>query len=219
MKIQSIDGDLTVGSVYCSPAASRSQSNSFFSKVLSLPGPSIICGDFNAKHTAWNNPSSNLKGTDLFKLCNYKHFSIHAPDCPTLIPARGEPSTVNFVLSKLTPGISNPKVLNELSSDHLPIEFAISFNGSAFKDISIFNFKKANWNIFRSELSRSAENLKTLTPALISSQEIDDSINKFVSCVHAAEYPYSVKLHALTKARNRYRNLYLSSGDPFLKSA
>lgn len=128
IKIHCELGDVTVSSVYCSPSATRSQSNIFFNKVLSSPGPSVIAGDFNAKHRAWNNVNFTHKGIDLFNLCNQKQFTIHPPDKPTLIPARGEPSSVDFVISKLIHGVSNPIVLNQLSSDHLPLEFSIPFN-------------------------------------------------------------------------------------------
>lgn len=232
IKIHNADGDITVGSVYCSPAASRIQAQAFFVKILSTPGPSVLAGDFNAKHMAWNNVSFTHKGSDLLKLCNIKNFLIHPPDRPTLIPARGEPSVVDFVLSKSVPGMSNVKVLNELSSDHLPIQFSIPFNCPSLKNIKIFNYKKADWKMLRTELSTSAFKLKNDFPSLGSSQSIDKSIKQFVNDVHAAtkkaipkklpfcfRYPFSRKLQTMTKSRNHYRNLFLSTGDPHFKSA
>lgn len=232
VKIHSADGDVTVGSIYCSPAASRLQSASFFTKVLSSTGPSVIAGDFNAKHQAWNNLSFTLKGADLFKLCNIKNYVIHAPDRPTLTPARGEPSVVDFVISKAVPGVSNPKVLNELSSDHLPIEFSIPFDRSALKDIKVFNYRKANWQAFRNDLNLSTAMLESRFRSLNTPKSIDKCIKKLVSNVHEAmnnaipkkmpyklTYPSSPKIKALTKARNHYRNQFLATGNVFFKSA
>lgn len=233
VKIHSDNGDITVGSIYCSPAASRFQSQLFFSKVLSVPGPSVHAGDFNAKHSAWNNLSYTLNGVDLLKLCNIKNFIIHPPDRPTLIPGNnGKPSAVDFVISKSVPGVSSVKVLNQLSSDHCPIEFSIPFDRSALKDIRIFNYKKADWKLFRSELNSAAFSLETNFPSLGSRQIIDKSIKHLVEKVHDAvehsipkkipfkfKYPSSPKLQALTKARNHYRNQFLATGNAFFKSA
>jgi exonuclease III len=54
LQIHDSHGNFSVGAVYCSPAASRSHSRAFFSKVLSVTGRSVIAGDFNAKHSRWN---------------------------------------------------------------------------------------------------------------------------------------------------------------------
>lgn len=233
VKIHSDNGDLTVSSIYCSPAATRIQSQLFFTKVLSVPGPSVHAGDFNAKHPAWNNLNYTLNGVDLFNLCNLKHFKIHPPDRPTLIPGNiGKPSAVDFVISKSVPGVSSVKVLNKLSSDHCPIEFFIPFDRSALKDIRILNYKKADWKLFRSELNTAAVNLETNFPTLDSRLVIDKSIERLVENVHAAveraipkkmpskfKYPSSSALQALTKARNHYRNQFLATGNTFFKSA
>jgi endonuclease/exonuclease/phosphatase family metal-dependent hydrolase len=128
IKIKSQNSEFTLGAIYCSPAASRSQAHSFFSKVLSLPGRSIIAGDFNAKNIRWNCINNCRKGFDLVKLCDSRLFNIHSPDSPTLFASRGNPTTVDFVLSKAVLGVSNPQTVNELSSDHLPITFNIPFD-------------------------------------------------------------------------------------------
>lgn len=79
IKVKTDNGDITVSSVYCSPSATRAQAHDFFSKVLSVSGPSVIAGDFNSHHVAWNNSNTTRKGSDLFKLCQSRHFRIHFP--------------------------------------------------------------------------------------------------------------------------------------------
>lgn len=70
----------SIATIYCSPSASRIQSQAFFIKALSLPGRLVIAGDFNAKHKSWNNITSNRrgiefnKGLDLYNLCILKKF-------------------------------------------------------------------------------------------------------------------------------------------------
>jgi endonuclease/exonuclease/phosphatase (EEP) superfamily protein YafD len=47
---------------YNSPSCKKDQLKSFYETVLSMPGPVLIAGDFNAKHKAWKNSCSNQKG-------------------------------------------------------------------------------------------------------------------------------------------------------------
>lgn len=109
-------GDFTLTAIYCSPANSRAQSFKFFNHVLSINGPHVVAGDYNAKHTAWNNISSCRKGLDLLKLIQSNLFSIHVPDGITSIPGNGETfSVLDFVISKQIYGVTNPHVHNELS--------------------------------------------------------------------------------------------------------
>ena len=232
MKIHDRSGDITIGSIYCSPAASRIQAKSFFNEVLSVSGRTIITGDFNSKHVAWNNVTSNPKGVDLLHICNSKLFSVHPPDGPTLIPSVGQPSVVDFVLSKEIYSIKDPKVLNDLSSDHMPIIFDIPLNVSAHKDIRIFNFAKANWKGFKSQLSIESMKLDFLFPTLNSPHSIEKCISGLEKNIHEAmnknipkklpyrfKYPYSNDLHLMTKERNRLRKLFLSTGNAGYKSA
>jgi len=131
---------IKLSSIYCSPAASRTQSSSFFEKVLNQSGPHIIAGDFNAKHAAWNNQNNDRKGSDLNNLLTNKNYTIHPPNEPTLYPSNGNPSCVDFVVSKGCNLICNLKVINDLSSDHLPIYFTL--DGACFKSSLPLNLQK-----------------------------------------------------------------------------
>lgn len=231
IKIHCPRGDITVGSIYCSPSASRIQAKEFFQKALNISGPVIIAGDFNAKHKAWNNNKFDYKGIDLFNLCSKSNFEIHGPNGPTLIPSRGNPSAVDLVICKSILGLDNPMVDNSLSSDHCPIQFRIPINPTR-NDIRIFNYSKADWKMFREILTDKVRVLNKDLPCLNSSQLVDDCISQFVTGIHEAmdraipkklpykyKYPYSKTLHILTKERNFYRNKFLRTGNPSFKSA
>ena len=168
----------------------------------------------------------------LLHICNSKLFSVHPPDGPTLIPSVGQPSVVDFVLSKEIYSIKDPKVLNDLSSDHMPIIFDIPLNVSAHKDIRIFNFAKANWKGFKSQLSIESMKLDFLFPTLNSPHSIEKCISGLEKNIHEAmnknipkklpyrfKYPYSNDLHLMTKERNRLRKLFLNTGNAGYKSA
>lgn len=231
VKIHCSDGDITLTSIYCSPAASRKQSVEFFSNIFALSGSCIVAGDFNAKHTAWNNLSHTLKGTDIFNLCSKNNFFIHSPDGPTIIPPVGEPSALDFVISKAIRGVTDPIVINDLSSDHFPLSFSIPFDTSVLKNLEIFNFRKADWKKFKSKLIFSSFELNEKFPVLNTPQLIEDCISKLEETVHKAmkesilkklpykfRYPYSDEVHRLTKERNYYRNQFLKSGNPAFRS-
>jgi endonuclease/exonuclease/phosphatase family metal-dependent hydrolase len=229
--------DFTVTALYCSPSATRTQAKTFFSKVLSFAGPLIIGGDFNAKHCSWNNhkirgkykSEAHYKGDDLSDMIIAKNFSVHAPDGATLIPNIGEPSVVDFVLSKSIPGISLPRTINALSSDHLPVVFCIPVNDADCIDLKIFNFKKANWKNFRSSLLILANEISQ--KQIHTTKEVDDCIAKIVSETQVAmdkaipkklpdkrRYPFNRELHTLTKTRNYYRKQFLGTGDSAFRS-
>lgn len=112
--IKDRQSDLSIGSIYCSPSATRTQSKSFFAQILSTPGRVVIAGDFNAKHRSWNSNKNCRKGSDPLNLCTSRRFQIHPPDGPTLVPPRGLSSTFDFALSKAMVGISDPLTVNAL---------------------------------------------------------------------------------------------------------
>lgn len=232
VKIHTVRGDITVGSVYCSPAAHLSQAKLFFSQVLNITGSSITAGDFNSKHQSWNNYSKACpKGKVLFDLCSTRKFSIHPPDGPTLEPSNGKPSIVDFVISKSVLGVSNPRVNTNLSSDHRPILFNFPIDSSAFKDIRIHNFRKADYNKFRSHMTEESIKINNEFSSLDNPQRIDECIERMERSTHEAvekaipkKLPYKFsfamnkELQTLIRARNRYRNLFLRTGDLHYKS-
>lgn len=222
----------TVTSIYCSPAASNVQAESFFKSILAAHGPHIVAGDFNAKHSNWNNSQNCSKGTKLAKLCSDLGFSAHAPDSPTTFPPTGPPSTLDFALSRGINGISDLLTLNELSSDHLPVMFDIPFQDSVPKDEKILNFKKANWKKFKLKLDVDSYDLLNSEALNIRTTEgIDeaiDRVNLFIEEATKIAVPlrpqykpkktFSEELRFLTRNRNYYRNAYKRSLNPSFKS-
>lgn len=221
----------SIGAVYCSPATTRAQAHDFFTKSLSINGPFILAGDFNAKHQAWNNTKSCRKGTDLFKLCNHKNLTIHPPDRPTNIPPRGTPAAIDFAISKDMPGVSDIEVLNALSSDHLPLSFSIPSNGRLPSSNTVFNFRKANWRLFRDLMAKSSSDIKTSCQDLSSNDQIDECVSRLTESISTAansaipkkkpysfKYPYSAEIHNLVKYRNQCRSKFFRTLHPAYKS-
>lgn len=218
-----------LSSIYCSPSATRIQSKAFFQKVLSQTGSHIIAGDFNCKHNEWNNPVNDRKGSDLLNLLNDSNFRIFKPDQPTLYPYKGDPSIVDFMVAKSFNSLSQVTVLNELSSDHLPLLFAIT--GSTPRHISdSVNLSKVNWPKFIKLVDSDCQQL--LSTNLISEDSVDSMVNSISTSILNAlkcttprkkefllRYKYSHTVNLLIKTRNSYRNLYKRSRDVAFKSS
>jgi endonuclease/exonuclease/phosphatase family metal-dependent hydrolase len=232
IKVNDRNNETLIGAIYCSPAASRTQSQTFFSKVLSNPGCCLISGDFNAKNIRWNSDKVCRKGLDLCKLADSRLFTIHGPDNPTLIPPRGKPSVVDFVLSKATHGVSDPQTINELSSDHLPLTFHFPFNSVVPNDYSIFNYAKADWKNFQTIIQSSIPDLKNHFSSLDNETSINtciQSVNRIIMTAtensipkklpYRLRYPYSQEIHILTKHRNFYRRKFKETHDSAFRSA
>ncbi|KAG5673598.1 hypothetical protein PVAND_003630 [Polypedilum vanderplanki] len=214
--------------IYCSPSATRKQTLDFFVKVSSLPGPHLIGGDFNAKHTAWNNVNSDNKGKDIFKLFSSKSFSFHAPDDFTHISYHGTQSCLDFGISRHIYGISQFKVVNELSSDHLPILFDIACADSTNSNDFNFCFSKINWKkVFRIVSNECTK----ISYSLIENKDIDLCVRKIELLVKAvidssvpkikkrcSNYVYSAEISFLISQRNNFRNKYKRSLLPHYRS-
>lgn len=179
IKIPCHSSYVTIASVYCPPSLSMLEFKNDISKLLSIHGPIVLAGDFNAKHQAWNNIKNCRKGIQLLKMCNHNSFNIHGPNGHTLFPTKGAPSIVDFVISKNINGISSPRVVNELSSDHIPINFQIPNNITLSKSNQMFNFNKANWKQFRLSINTQIL-LNNITNLPINSKT---TINNTLNCI------------------------------------
>ena len=218
-----------LSSIYCSPSATRAKSKAFFQRVLSQTGPHVVAGDFNCKHSEWNNSTSDRKGSDLLSSLNDLNYTVLKPDEPTLYPYNGNPSIVDFVVCKSFTSLSRIKVLNELSSDHLPLLFTLH-GATSRQEADNLNLSKVNWPKFRQLVE---SNCHSLHSALLTSHSlIDSTVDSISSIISSAlncsaprkkafllRYKYSHAVNTLVKNRNHFRNLYKRSRDPAFKSS
>ena len=86
----------------------------------------IIIGDLNSRHKAWDCHINNHNGLTLYNYSLINCCSIMYPDEPTHYPANGTiPTTIDLAVNKNVSNVTGPEVLNELVSDHKPIQFKI----------------------------------------------------------------------------------------------
>ena len=213
----------TIGSIYASssPKIKAEEMRKDLEKLFSRPGPFVLAGDYNAKHTSWNNVKSNGRGRDLLKICAKNFCEIQFSDEATAFPAIGDPSILDFAVTKGVEGVSKPIVINDLSSDHVPIDFEIPTSSLDFpEEIRIKTFAKGNWNLFRKLITSDLETFKKSHPSIDSPLEIDESIEIFTAVINNAvsksiptkiprnfRYPHSRHIEVLKKRRNAYRQL------------
>ena len=105
--------------------------------MISHSGPFVLAGDFNAKHTSWNNVKFDQSGCHLKKICDDNLCDIHFTNSPTAFPPTGPPSFLDLVISKNIHGISKPIASNQFSSDHLTVIFEIPYSVSIPKESKI----------------------------------------------------------------------------------
>jgi len=181
----------------------------------------FICGDFNARHKSWNCVSTNAAGKLLFAEAQKGKFSIHFPDKPTYIPIdpTRNTSTLDLMLTKNLYTISKLRTITALTSDHLPVTFSIKHSSANFvSNKGIYNYKKADWNIFKNIINNSID-LTTIHPNdIINATQIDDMLHNLTSLITTAKQSAIPKaipgkyniiipdyIIALIKLRNKYR--------------
>ena len=114
-------------------------------KLLSIRGKYILCGDLNSKHRNWGCPRANVYGNLLNDLTLHIPFTIMYPNDPTHIPtsSRARPSTIDIILTNIPNYISQPNVLDSLSSDHFPVMFSLNASYREQENIR-YNYNKTN---------------------------------------------------------------------------
>jgi exonuclease III len=108
IRIPFLARELVIGSIYYSCSLKCKEKKLDFMKLFSRPGPFILAGDFNAKHSDWNNIKNDRNGMNLRKICEDNVCEIHFTDKPTIDPPVGPPSFLDLAISKRVIGISKP---------------------------------------------------------------------------------------------------------------
>ena len=145
----------------CTPTPIRSsptdgRTDSFSSSILPSSRNLFILGDFNCHHPLWDSKgTSDPRGKEVFDwVISSDLLPLNDPDTPTLLKrssgSRSSPD-IFFALSSLALSCSW-KVLQDLSSDHLPIILSVPLSPvyRPNKRPPSFNFQKARCDGFAS---------------------------------------------------------------------
>ena len=108
-----------------------------------------------------------------------KHRSHFLMNIPTYIPAdpTKQPSTLDFFLTNVSQNISAVKVVNDLSSDHLPIVCIVNLSYDMVENLH-YSYSKANWHQFSKFINRNLPRSVDFNE-ITDNNQIDNMINVF----------------------------------------
>ncbi|KAL4121623.1 hypothetical protein QTP88_014097 [Uroleucon formosanum] len=223
--------NVTISSAYFPPGQQITEPK-LKSFIQSLGSFFIIGGDFNAKHTQWGSRYTNTRGR-LFHTSILKNkLSFISPDEPTYWPAHENrsPDILDFFITSIPTGLKyHIKNLNELSSDHSPIQLTIGAFPASSPTTSLSS-GPIDWKIFQQKLDISL----SLNFPLKRSSDIDNAISILTNSIQNAistssspnpnknqpKYPTSLPTYLvdLIKAKRQARSLWQRTKYPIHKT-
>ncbi|KAL9707286.1 hypothetical protein quinque_010804 [Culex quinquefasciatus] len=159
------------------------------SKELFTTTVALLKRDFNARHRQWNCLKANRAGSILVSRAASSDFFIHAPPAFTYQPPGGRrPSTLDIVLSNNLVNMSSLTVVNDLSSDHLPVRFDVDVS-VPFRHArpSTKCYNRANWQTFQRIVNEKIDLTSPITTNLASPEAIDRCVEFFTCTLLEAE--------------------------------
>lgn len=213
---------INIYSVYAQPNK-RFPVNSF-TQLFNDNNPTFAAGDLNAKSRHWNCHSTCHRGVSLHGLITTNHFSLHAPNTPTRISNRRNQvhSIIDLAVSKNLNYPVTVTVINDLSSDHLPVAFKIDL----VNPVSAPPSASINWQKYTTYLNDNPIDF----PEIQTTQDIDNAVDTLTNHIkNAQEYAthkYFKNDHSfipptyirrLIRERNQTRRLFQHTRDPLLK--
>ena len=207
-------GDILVISIYIPPLQKISKDD--LRKISNFKAKTLIMGDFNARHTAWNCLTCNVKGKELLQFCLTSNITIAAPEEATHFPKRGAPSIIDLFLLKNLKNYTQPVSICGLSSDHNPISIEISENALLENNVHRYNLNKANWKKFQHLVNINLDlkmQIKDKTDIDLHVEKLTKTINDSMSkstplTVSKPQEVLPTELQILIKRKNAYRRRY-----------
>lgn len=151
-------------------------------ELSTLTNKCILAGDLNAKHTAWHSRRINRAGDELYRYHLNNVININAPTVPTHHwMGRGMGDVLDIVIYKNINISADITVLQELSSDHLPIHFQLLEGANCFSSPQ-YLIKNTNWEDYKvllGELTNPKLNINSKT-------DIETAISDLVAAINTA---------------------------------
>lgn len=184
-----------------------------FDAIMKNNETTIAAGDLNSKHKDWGSRTLNSNGAKLHRYTENRHIAVTAPPEPTRYSASGG-EVLDIALAKNLTIPLTALVMNELSSDHLPVLLDIEGKTKQERDAI-----KTDWQIFK-------KSIKTPISIIKNSKELDEAILNFNNKITEAITTASTKIIGretnklpeeivnLIKTKNRQRKIYNITLDP-----
>lgn len=147
-----------------------------FRLLTSGPMPSLIAGDLNSKHSNWGCRITNSRGRALLRFATATDIHIHSPPSPTHFGFH-RPDILDIAISRHLPHPPQITVLQDLSSDHLPVLFTVPCSPLRIPSTPTTHI---NWQAYPSQLQLSP------LPSLRTPTDIDREVQQFTSELSSA---------------------------------
>lgn len=194
--------------------------------LLDSPLPTIIAGDFNCKHTAWNSATIGPNGRLLLDDAERMGYVVQGPETPTHYPHNPAhmPDVIDLAITQgLNSQFSMATMDDHLISDHQLVLMTVDLPPTRSRPIA--NKKSYNWEAFQDYVHIHIPNRPITTP-----EEVDSLALDLASCLRngleSASSPISLKKRKGTPAsimkliheKRRLRRHWQRSRCPALKA-
>lgn len=188
--------------------------------LLHNPIPTLAAGDLNAKHGDWGSRNTNTDGKTLQRYCENRHYTVAAPTEPTRYSQHGGEILDIAVVKNINTNYTI-QVLDELSSDHLPV--IITLHGNA--DTHPNTRRQINWDTYKNTLDTPIRQLNSTDELEHAVEHLErqiqtalDTATKTILVPHKdTQLPGDIL--ELIKQKNRARKRYHTTLDPLDKTA
>lgn len=179
----------------------------------------ILGGDWNCRHRSWGCVRANCWGNILNEKSSSYNFNIVYPCEQTYLPASAnrQGSILDIFLTNVPNIMSPPTVLNNLSSDHLPVQVIL---GSNFvrANLVLHDYRNANWLAFKRYITRnlSVPDIRDIN----STGDIDLAILQLKSVIYGA-IDMAIPKKAVSfsqKSLPRYLKIYIQQRNEFRRN-
>lgn len=192
--------------------------------------PTVLAGDLNSKHSAWNSRITNPSGKILFSHSSRNDYLVMGPDSPTYFSDAGHrPDVLDIVLANNISCSINMSVIPELSSDHNPL--LVNYGNELVNEPPPpkIDLRGVDWEKFQAHIEKTVDNNKepsnkSEVDAYVSA--LTDLIVESIKKSKVKAQPMKVKpYHDLPanvieaiRAKNKLRHEWQRKGNPHTKT-
>ncbi|CAG9557739.1 unnamed protein product [Danaus chrysippus] len=195
--------------------------------LLDQATPTIIAGDFNCKHTAWNSTHDDANGQKLLNDAEREGYAVMGPEVPTHYPYQhtAAPDVIDLTLVQGLNTDPSIDVLDDhVMSDHQPVLVTIDL-APIRREIPPPRHRQ-DWHIFADHLSKNLRSFRVDSPDDVDrlALELTESITRALEASrlsttsHRKRPQLPAGIRDMIEDKRRLRRLYQRTRCPTIKS-
>lgn len=212
-----------IAAIYASPSLNYRLLVQDLNSIVGTSSNFLVAGDFNAHHHSWGCINFNVRGVHLRRWIDHKLAHVISPPSPTCYVGRN-PSVIDFGIACNIPFSHSCNVINDLSSDHLPVKIRFDVESMSTDDTRSLT---THWDNYRHLLSQDGYPdwpVDSRENAELAIRRFRDSL--LLAFARASKprthrvdyYKLPAPIRELIRERNQTRRDWQSSRDPALKT-